>query len=78
MIGLIVAVGVLAAIAAAIWFAKHTKHPEQTAGHHDDVRADSTDQRFHRTDDRPAGPDAEDVVGPADPRDPARPNEPPA
>ncbi|CAN5789769.1 hypothetical protein BH10ACT1_BH10ACT1_16750 [soil metagenome] len=69
MIGLVVAVVVIALVAAAIWAAKHTKNPEQTAGHTDQM-ADSTSNRFYRTDDRPAGPEAEDPVGPADPRDP--------
>ncbi|QXC61099.1 hypothetical protein KSP35_22760 [Aquihabitans sp. G128] len=76
MIGLVVGVVVVALVALAIWAAKHTKNPEQTAGH-DDVPTDTLDDRFYRTVERPAGPDAETPVSPADPRSPESVNEPP-
>jgi hypothetical protein len=59
----VVLVGVALVVAAAVWAARRLPHPEQTASHHDE-RTDSTSQRFYSDTDRPAGPDAEDPIGP--------------
>ena len=63
MIGALVAVGVVIVVVLAGWASAHVKHPEQTAGHGDHP-ADTTSDRFYRTADRPAGPDAEDPPAP--------------
>jgi hypothetical protein len=54
-----VAVGVVVLVVVAAWASRYVKHPEQTAGH-DEVPPDTTSDRFYRSVDRPAGPDAED------------------
>ncbi|MEZ5139350.1 MAG: hypothetical protein R2702_16095 [Acidimicrobiales bacterium] len=59
MIGALVLVGAVAICVVAAWVAKRAKHPEQAAGE-GQVPADTTSDRFYRTADRPAGPDAED------------------
>ena len=43
----------------AAWGAKHVRTPEETAIHPDQQKADTASDSFYRTDDRPAGPDAE-------------------
>lgn len=60
MIGVLVAVVVVAGVAAAVALAKYGKHPEQTASHTitDPV---TESERLYAHDDRPAGPDAEDA-----------------
>lgn len=55
MTGLWVAIVVVALVILAMVAAKRSKHPEQTAGHHDDPPP--------RTNERPAGADAEDPIG---------------
>lgn len=63
MMGWVVAIVVIVLVVATMVAARYTKHPEQAAGH-DDAPADSTSDRFYRTADRPAGPDAEDPPAP--------------
>ena len=63
MIAVIVLVVVGLAVVAAAWASGHVQHPEDAAGH-DHVPADTTSDRFYRTADRPAGPDAEDPPAP--------------
>jgi len=70
VIGILVALVVLV-VGAAVWFAKVSKHPEQTASHHDEA-IDTTSERLYRGVDRPAGPDVE-----LDPMSPAEDHEPP-
>jgi len=65
--GLLVALVVMLVVAASVWLARHVNHPEQTAGHDDPADAsgrNTASERFYATTDRPAGPDAEDPVGP--------------
>ena len=62
MTGVVVAAVVVVAVIAAVLLARVTKHPEQTASHRD-TAGDTTGERFYG-DSRPAGPDAEDPVGP--------------
>ncbi len=62
----LIVIGTLVVIVGAIEAAKRMRHPEQTAGH-GDVPADTIDDRFYRTVDRPAGPDAEEPVDPSTP-----------
>lgn len=52
---------VVAAVALLAWLGLRAKHPEQAADHADE-RLDSRSDRFYRTADRPAGPDAEDPI----------------
>jgi hypothetical protein len=65
-----IAIGVIVVVLvvlAAAWAARHVKHPEQAASHgHDPSRETESDQLYDGVD-RPAGPDAEDPVGPAHP-----------
>ena len=63
MVPLIVTIVVILLVAASIVAARHVRHPEQTASHTDE-HPDTTDDRFHAGSDRPAGPDAEDPIGP--------------
>lgn len=56
-----VVVVVLIVVVSAL-LARRVQHPEQAASH-DDGPA-STSERFYESADRPAGPDAEDPVGP--------------
>jgi hypothetical protein len=62
-ITVVAVVAVVAVVVLAAWASRFVKHPEQTAGH-DEVPADTTSDRFYRTADRPAGPDAEDPPAP--------------
>ncbi|WCO68219.1 hypothetical protein PO878_05700 [Iamia majanohamensis] len=55
---------VLVVVAGAALLARRVQHPEDAASH-DDGQADTTSERFYDTADRPAGPDADDPVGPA-------------
>jgi hypothetical protein len=73
--GLAVAVVVVVVVGAAVFLARRVQHPEQTATHAD-LDKDRTTDRFHRTDDRPAGPGAEDPVGPTRIRDDPPPSPP--
>jgi hypothetical protein len=54
--------------AVVLWFLLARKHPESAAGHPEPDRSGSA-QFFGDTDDRPAGPGAEDdgVAGPGEP-----------
>ena len=61
MIVAAIAVAVVVLVGLAVWISSRTKHPEQTAGHAE-PQPDSTSDRFYRTADRPAGPDAEDPI----------------
>lgn len=73
MIGILVALVVVLVVGAAVWFAKVSKHPEQTASHHDES-VDTTSERLYSDVDRPAGPDVElDPMSPAGDRDPVDP-----
>lgn len=63
MTGALVVAGVIALVLVAAWASSRVKHPEQTAGHGVDP-ADTTSDRFYRSVDRPAGPDAEDPPTP--------------
>jgi len=63
VIGALVLVGVVAVLVLAAWASKHMKGPERAAGE-GHVPADTTSDRFYRTADRPAGPDAEDPPAP--------------
>ncbi|HEX2576813.1 MAG TPA: hypothetical protein VHK88_10730 [Aquihabitans sp.] len=83
MTGLAVAVVVLVLVAGAVFASKRVKHPEQTASH-GEADVSSTSERFYRGVDRPAGPDAEDPIGPTrldrppgDADDALRPSSPP-
>jgi hypothetical protein len=50
----------LVLVAVVAWLAgRHVRHPEDAAGG-PEVAADTTSDRFYRSADRPAGPDAED------------------
>lgn len=63
MIGLIVAIVVMALVVGAVYASKAVKHPEQTASH-DESDTMTTSERFYETADRPAGPDVDDFVTP--------------
>jgi len=47
--------------------ARHVRHPESTASHDDQSCRPTTSDDLYDGNDRPAGPDAEDPVGPASP-----------
>lgn len=52
-------------VAVVAWMgSRRVRHPEDAAGD-PEVPADTTSDRFHRSADRPAGPDAEDPPAPA-------------
>lgn len=61
---LIVVLIIVAALAIPMLIARKGPHPEQAATHTDDLSDDETSERFYRGVDRPAGPDAEDPIGP--------------
>jgi hypothetical protein len=61
--GLALALIVIVVVAVSVVLARRVRHPENAATHEDQDK-DSTTDRFHRTDDRPAGPGAEDPIGP--------------
>lgn len=63
MEGVLVVLLVIAVVVGSVLLARVARHPESTASH-DDERRDSTGERFYSDTDRPAGPDAEDPVGP--------------
>lgn len=55
----------LVLVAVVAWMgSRHVRHPEDTAGDPEEP-ADTTSDRFYRSADRPAGPDAEDPPAPA-------------
>ncbi len=62
-----IAIGVVVVLVVAVGsalLARVVQHPEQTATHDDVETGPEQDQRFYEGVDRPAGPDAEDPVGP--------------
>jgi hypothetical protein len=59
---IVVAVAVVG-VALIVFLLTRTKHPDETASHEDE-RPDTTNERFYRGVDRPAGPDAEDPPAP--------------
>lgn len=63
MTGALLVAGAVVLVLAAVWASSRVRHPEQTAGHGSDP-ADTTSDRFYRSVDRPAGPDAEDPPAP--------------
>jgi hypothetical protein len=58
MTGAAIALVVVVLVILAVRMAGRVKHPEQTAGHGEEP-PDTTSDRFYRSRDRPAGPDAE-------------------
>lgn len=54
---------VLVVVVGAALLARRVQHPEDAASH-DDSGVETTSGRFYDTADRPAGPDADDPVGP--------------
>lgn len=63
MIGVVVAVVVIALVVAAVYASRAVKHPEETASN-EESDPTSTSERFYATTDRPAGPDVDDFVTP--------------
>jgi hypothetical protein len=63
-IALVLLLVVVVAVGAA-WAARHVRHPESTASHDDGRRPTNTSDDLYGGADRPAGPDAEDPIGPA-------------
>ncbi|HEU5150615.1 MAG TPA: hypothetical protein VFU19_08970 [Iamia sp.] len=63
MQGVLIVVLVVAVVAGSVVLARRVRHPENTASHHDEGRG-STGERFYSDTDHPAGPDAEDPIGP--------------
>lgn len=61
-IALVFVVIVVVAVGSAL-LARRVRHPE-AASSHSDTGGDTTSDRFHTDPGRPAGPDAEDPVGP--------------
>lgn len=61
-IAIVLLVVVVVAVGSAA-LARRARHPEVTASHDEDPR-DATGERFYSDTGRPAGPDAEDPVGP--------------
>ncbi len=61
-IAIVVLVIVVVAVGSAL-LARKVRHPEDTASH-SDTGGDTTTERFHTDPGRPAGPDAEDPIGP--------------
>lgn len=60
----IVAVIVVVVIVASARGAAHVRHPEDLSSHTDEA-PDDRSERFYRAADRPAGPDAEEMVAPS-------------
>lgn len=63
MIAALLVAGAIALVIAAAWASRYLRHPEDAATH-PDPEPDTTSERFYRTADRPAGPDAEEPVDP--------------
>jgi hypothetical protein len=61
-IAIVLLVIVVVAVGSAL-LARRVRHPEN-AGSHTDTSGDTTTERFHTDPGRPAGPDAEDPIGP--------------
>jgi len=76
VIGAVVGLVVVLLVVAAVAVARRAKHPDQLADEHPPP-VDATDARFYSLVERPAGPDAEDPVGPDDPRNPGSDTQPP-
>ena len=66
MQGVLIVLLVVAVVVGSVLLARVVRHPENTASHHDEGRY-GTGDRFYSDTDRPAGPDAEDPIGPAHP-----------
>lgn len=64
MIGVIVAVAVVATVAASIFLSRFVRHPEQTTMQPDEVGRETTSDRLYGGSNRPAGPDADSPVSP--------------
>lgn len=56
---------VIVVVAVSVLLARRVQHPEDTASHDDGNRDASLSARLYDGVDRPAGPDADDPVGPA-------------
>lgn len=56
---------VVVVVVVSVLLARRVQHPEQSATHGEVETGPSTSSKLYEGSDRPAGPDADDPVGPA-------------